>query len=382
MILNRKGIPLFLVILVVFISCQKEEEVIDVTQKTELDNVVDSEFKRLRMPGLACLAVKDDSVVYLGLRGYANKNEKKVFTDQTRMLIASTSKTVTLTAIMQLYEKGLINLDSDINLYLPFHVRNPHYSDYPITVRMLLTHTSSISDGGYMPSIYYLFGYVDYPETLMSFDENYLTSKGKNYSKKNFTENKPGDFFDYSNVGAALIACLVEHVTNTSFNDYCKQNIFEPLGMDKTTWFFNETPKSEIAIPYADNNLNSPSKPFYSYPTYPDGHLITTIDDLSKFMRAFIMNGQYNGFQLLQPQTIDTIMHENISTPGGKQGLIFFNRKNSQFEVWGHDGGDPGVSTEMYIDRNKRVGYIMFNNRTEAYSTVLRNALLLYANQY
>ncbi|NOU48172.1 MAG: serine hydrolase [Bacteroidales bacterium] len=381
MILNWKWIPHLLLILVVFISCQKEE-VVDVTQKTELDRVVDSEFKRLLMPGLACLAVKDDSVVYLGLRGYANRDEKKAFTNQTRMLIASISKTVTMTAIMQLYEKGLVNLDTDINQYLPFQVRNPDYSEYPITVRMLLTHTSSISDAGYMPSIYYLFGYVDYPETLMSFEENYLTLAGSNYTKKNFSNSKPGEVYDYSNVGAALIACLVEHVTNTGFNDYCKQNIFEPLGMDKTAWFFSETPKNEIAIPYADNNITNPSKSFYSYPTYPDGHLITTIEDLSKFMRAFIMDGQYNDFQLLQPQTIDTIMHENISIAAGKQGLIFYEHKIGHFVVWGHDGGDPGVSTELYFDREKRVGYIMFNNRTEAYSTLIGNSLLLHANQY
>jgi CubicO group peptidase (beta-lactamase class C family) len=152
--------------------------------------------------------------------------------------------------------------------------------------------------------------------------------------------------------------------------------------MDKTTWFFSETPKNEVAIPYADNNITNPPKPFYTYPTYPDGHLITTIDDLSIFMRAFIMDGKYNEFQLLQPQTIDTIMHENVSIPGGKQGLIFYQHKIGQFEVWGHDGGDPGVSTEMYFDREKRVGYIMFNNRTSAYSSSLGNALLLYANQY
>ena len=381
MILNWKKAPLLLLILFVFISCEKEE-VVDLTQKIELDKLVDSEYKRLQMPGLACVAVKEDSVVYLGLRGVANRQAKKAFTYQTRMLIASTSKTVTLTAIMQLYDKGLINLDSDINLYLPFKVRNPHYSDYPITVRMLLTHTSSISDAGYMPSIYYLFGYVDYPETLMSFEENYLTSTGKNYTKKNFAENKPGEVSDYSNVGAALIACLVEHVTNINFNDYCKTNIFEPLGMDKTTWFFIETPKNEVAIPYADNNIANPLKPFFTYPTYPDGHLITTIEDLSKFMRAFIMNGKYNDFQLLLPQTIDTILYENISISAGKQGLIFYEHKIGQFDVWGHDGGDPGVSTEMYFDREKRVGYIMFNNRTEAYSSTLGNALLIYANQY
>lgn len=220
MILFWKNLTLSLIILLVFPSCQKEQ-VIDVTQKTELDKVVESEYNRLQMPGLACMAVKNDSVVYISFKGYANRKENIAFSNQTRMLIASTSKTITLTAIMQLYEKGLINLDSDINNYLPFQVRNPHFSDRPITVRMLLTHTSSISDGGYLPSIYYLFGYVDYPETLMSFEENYLTTNGTNYTQHNFSENKPGDVYDYSNVGAALIACIVEHLTGTSFNNYC-----------------------------------------------------------------------------------------------------------------------------------------------------------------
>lgn len=372
---------LFLLIITTFLACQKEE-VVDVTQNSELDKVVNSEFKRLGMPGLACLAVKNDSIVYLGFRGFANREKKIAFSSNTRMVIASVSKTVTMTALMQLYENGLVNLDDDINLYLPFKVRNPKYSETPITVRMLLTHTSSISDAGYLPSLYYLFGYVDYPETLMSFEQNYLTTAGKNYTKKNFSKSKPGDEYDYSNVGAALIACLVEQITNISFNEYCKSAIFEPLGMKSTTWFFSEVAQNELAIPYADNNITNPSKPFYTYPTYPDGHLITTIEDLSKFMIIYLKGGKYNGYQMLQTQTIDTILQEYNRIDAGKQGFIFYQHAIGQFEVWGHDGGDPGISTELYFDREKQVGYIMFNNRTDAYSSVLGNALLLYANQF
>lgn len=373
-----KKLILISLIFSTFFSCKKDE-IVDVTIKSELDKVVDSEFNRLQMPGLACLAVNEDSIVYLNFKGYANKNEKIDFNIHTRMIIASISKTITLTAVMQLYENGQVDLDADINNYLPFSVRNPNFPNDPITLRMLLTHTSSISDGGYSPSLFYLFGYVDYPETLMNFEKNYLTLDGEYFSDKSFSANKPGDVYKYSNVAVSLIACMVEHVTNTNFNDYCKLNIFDPLGMNKTTWFFNETPINEIAIPYADNNITNPSNPFFTYPTYPDGHLITTIEDLSKFMRAFIMDGNFNGTQLLQAQTIDTILHENISILNGKQGLIFFEHKIGQFDVWGHDGGDPGVSTELYFDRINRVGYIMFNNRTDAYSSILGNSLLIYA---
>jgi CubicO group peptidase (beta-lactamase class C family) len=377
--LNRNCLLLLVLIIPAFWACHNDQ-LVDATQKKELELIVDSEFKRLQMPGLACLAVKNDSIVFLGFRGYANVNQKKLFSRETRMVIASTSKTIPLTAIMQLYEKGLVRLDADISQYLPFQVRNPKHPNIPITVRMLLAHTSSISDAGYLPALYYLFGYVDYPQTLMSFEQNYLTTDGINYTENNFSDNKPGEVYNYSNVGAALIACLVEHVAKTSFNQYCKSNIFEPLGMNQTSWFFSETPQNEVAIPYADNNFKNPSKPFFSYPTYPDGHLITTIEDLSKFMRAYIMHGKFNNYQLLQSQTLDTIMTENRSITGGIQGLIFYQHEIGSFNVWGHNGGDPGVSSEMYFDPNERVGYIMFNNRTEAYSSTLAHALLRYAN--
>jgi len=366
----------------IFMSCKKEITV-DLSQKENLEKVIESEFKLYKMPGLAYIAVKGDSVVYEGARGYANLHDKKAFTSQTRMLIASNSKTMAVTSIMQLYEKGMISLDEDINNYLPFKVRNPNFPNDTITVEMLLTHTSSISDNGYYPSVFYLFGYVDYPQSLVNFEKDYLTPEGQYYTKKkSFSKNKPGKTYDYTNVGAALLACLVEQVSGEDYNTYCKTNIFQPLGMTRTTWFFSETPKNEIAIPYTDTNITNPSSPFYSYPTYPDGHLITTVEDLSRFMRAYIMDGTFNNYQLLKSQTVDLILRKYGDITGiGQQGLIFYQHLIGKNEVWGHDGGDPGVSTEMYFCRENKTGYIMFNNRTEAYSEPIGEALLLYANK-
>jgi CubicO group peptidase (beta-lactamase class C family) len=371
-----------IIIFVVFIlflnSCQKEE-LVDLTRKEELDKVIVSTFKQYQMPGLCYLAVKGDSIVLSDGKGYADVKNKIPFTPQTRMVIASISKTIVATSVMQLVENGSIDLNTDINQYLPFSVRNPNYPDEPITTRMLLTHTSSITDGGYV-SGFYLYGYKDYPVSVLEFEKNYLTNSGSYYTSANYSNSKPGSTHKYSNVGAALVACIVQQVSGIDFNEYCKTNIFQPLGMNKTTWYFSETPQNEIAVPYSDlNNLN-PSKPFFSYPTYPDGHLITTTEDLSKFMRAYMMNGTFNGYQLLQPATVDSILSVQ-SNSITYQGLIFVHLTTSQFSVWGHNGGDPGISTEMYFDRNKKVGYIMFTNRGFAYPSSLRNALLQYANQ-
>jgi CubicO group peptidase (beta-lactamase class C family) len=366
-----------LLILFSILSCQKEE-IVDVSQKEELEKVIESEFKRTEMPGMACVAVKNDSIVYIGYWGYANVNDKIEVSPQTRMQVGSVSKTITLTAIMQLYDKGLIDLDADINMYLPFQVRNPQYNNVPITVRMLLTHTSSIADAYPLHALNF-WGYVDFPESQMGFENDYLTSSGKYYTKNNFSKHKPGTNYEYSHVAASLIACLVEYVSDTNFNDYCKTNIFEPLGMNSTTWLYSETPKSEVAIPYANVDITNPPNPYICFPYYPSGNLITTTEDLSKFMRAYIMDGTYNNFKLLKPQTVDSILHENK----GNQGLIFVTNKMGRFKVWGHNGGFPGIAGEMHFDREARVGYILITNRNLIYSKFapIGNALLLYANQ-
>jgi CubicO group peptidase (beta-lactamase class C family) len=371
---------MFISTVLLLFACQTNT-IINVTKSDNLDKIIESEFKRLQMPGLAYVAVKEDSIVYVGAKGYMDKKDKKLFTPQTRMLIASISKTIAVTAIMQLYEGSLVSLDEDINNYLPFNVRNPEFPEDKITVKMLLTHTSSISDDGYLWTVFYFNGYVDYPESMVSFEENYLTKGGKYYSDKSFSKNKPGSNRSYSNIGATLLACIVEHVSGTDYNTYCKNNIFKPLGMRRTTWFFSETPQEEVAIPYADNSITNPANPFFTYPDYADGHLITTIDDLSIFLRAYIMSGNFNNYQLLKPETITLILHTYVPyNSGEEQGLIFYNKQIGNNNVWGHDGDDPGVSTDMFFDTTNKTGYIMFNNRWYGHSETIGNALLLYAN--
>ena len=107
------------------------------------------------IPGVSACVVKGGRVLWHGTYGYADVIDSVSVTDSTIFLLASTSKSVTATAIMQLWEKGLLGLDDDISDYLPFPVRNFHHPNSAITFRMLLAHTSSISYnyGAWMPYI-------------------------------------------------------------------------------------------------------------------------------------------------------------------------------------------------------------------------------------
>ena len=95
---------------------------------------------------MAITLVKDDEITYFKSFGYADIENKEEINEDTIFQIASISKTITGTAAMQLYEKGKLDLDQDINTYLPFKIINPYHPGVPITARMLLTHTSSILD--------------------------------------------------------------------------------------------------------------------------------------------------------------------------------------------------------------------------------------------
>ena len=369
-----------LIILLGFISCTKES-VVDPTDYDTLDRVLESEFTKYRIPGMAYVSLKNDSILIMEAKGYADVAKEKAFTPQTRMNIASISKTIVATAIMQLYEQEKLELDSDINQYLPFQISNPHYPAVPLTIKMLLTHTSSISDKNNVFSLFQMQGFVDYPQALSQFLGDVLTTEGQYYKEDTYTSSEPGTFFEYSNIGASLAGLIVETVSGLEFNEYCKSKIFLPLGMNSSSFLFSETPKEEIAIPYYDVNVTNPDNPFFSYPDYPAGHLITTIEDMSKFLRAYIMDGSFNGYQLLEKATIELMLQPYLLDGPREQGFIWRSGKIGNTTLWRHGGADTGITTNMGFDPITKAGFIVFMNRHSCYPLPAYVSLLKYAQQ-
>jgi CubicO group peptidase (beta-lactamase class C family) len=116
-------------------------------QFKEAENQIAKYLIDSHVPGIAYCVVKGEQMIWSGGAGWANMEEKIPMSIDGIMNIASISKTFTAIAVMQLWEKGLLDLESDVNTYLPFSVRNPHHPDVPITIFQLLTHTSWIPWG-------------------------------------------------------------------------------------------------------------------------------------------------------------------------------------------------------------------------------------------
>ncbi|WP_435354931.1 serine hydrolase domain-containing protein [Emticicia sp. SJ17W-69] len=321
-----------------------------------------SEFSKQGLTSISYCIVKNDKLLYSNALGYANQSNNTLATDATRYLIASVSKTITAVAIMRLVEQNLISLDDDINQFLPYSVRNPNFQNDKITYRMLLSHTSSIIDDFQENFELDCYG-KDCSMTLEQYFNNVFLPKGQFYSSTNFSKYKPSTNEDYSNLGSALLGYLVERITHTSFDEYCKTNIFNPLNMTKTEWRLANTPIAELAIPYSKDIPNQ-NNPHYTFPDYPNGGLRTTVLDLSIFLRMIILNGTFNGTQILSQSSMKTM--KTLQFGSVDQCLSFYFETIGSKRLLGHSGGEKGVTAEMYYDTGTNIGIIIFSNEEDA----------------
>jgi len=333
---------------------------------TALDAYILARMEQYHFPGLSACIIKDDQIIWKGNYGYANIEQKILVTDSTLFYIASVSKTFTGTAVMQLWEQGLFELNDDVNDYLPFNVRNPNHPKVPITFRMLLTHTSGI---------HFVGGLItwgsDSPVELGYYIENYLTPNGVYYQSNNWNTWVPGTQHDYSNVSVALLGYLVEKITNIPFEKYCQDSIFVPLGMTETSWFLDNLDEKKIATPYEYSGGRYSPNPHWGIAEYPSAQIRTGLTQLASFINAYMQGGQIDGKRILNSSTIDsmTTIHNPAIHPS--QGLIWFIPELGIPDIGDriicmHIGGwiSGANSLAAYIlETGEKVGVIILTNR-------------------
>jgi CubicO group peptidase (beta-lactamase class C family) len=339
------------------------------TCKTDLAD----ELQRLDVPGLAAAIIKDGRIVCTATAGMANIEQNRPVTPDTLFLIASVSKTITATALMQLYDQGKFKLDDDINNYLPFRVRIPLSPETPITFRQLLMHASSIKDNlayvncpdsclyGSSPIPFVTRG-ADSPISLADLMKGYLMPGGAYYDEnENFEPEPPGTKVDYSNMGIVLAGYLVEVISGVPFDQYCKDHIFTPLGMNSTSWRLAGIDESKLAMPYDKSWSGYVPFGHYGEPDYPDGMLRTSVNELSQFLIAYMQGGEHNGRKILRSSTVEDMLDRQTSLDRSV-GLAWFNRSVGGRRVWGHDGDDHGAGTKMWLDPDDKIGVILMTN--------------------
>lgn len=352
---------------------------VNVFGQTALDTYINGKMNQYHIPGLSVCVIKNGKLAWLRAYGYANLEQSKPVTRETAFMLASISKTFIATALMQVYENGGFLLDDPVNNYLPFSVINPNCPGDSITFRELLAHTSGISDNWDIINTFYVNG--DSPVLLHDCMENYLVPGGIYYdSSLNFSDHQPGTYYEYCNMAASLAALLVEEITGIPFDKYCEDSIFKPLCMNNTGWLLADFPDTNvIARPYTWYNGNYTDDGLYGYPDYPDGQLRTTAVALGKFMLMNMQYGLFGNKRILDSLTVNEMRSIQFPLVESTQGLIWYTSVYNNDTVWGHNGGDMGVSTDMYFDEQKQTGVIALSN-SEAYLTPIINKLFASAD--
>jgi len=335
----------------------------------QLDSAIQYRMAEFHIPGLSAVIVHGDSIVWKGAYGYSDVAKTVPVADTTVFILASISKTFLSFAVMQLWEHGLLDIDADVNNYLPFSVRNPYYPDSIITTRMILSHVSTIArhDENWMP--YIVYG-ADSPLSLEQFLRDYLVPGGSLYNDENFSSYPPGTYGEYSNFAMSLLGLVVEHVSGKSLEEYCQDSLFKPLGMDETSWFLSNLDTFNIAMPqYYSSGVFEPCG-HQGFPIYPSGQLRTSAVHLARHLSAFMGSGEIDGIRILDSATIEEIKRIQypevvVATTLGF-GLAWFRYYDGRAWVWGHNGALDCGCTNMFCRPDQRTGYIMLYNISAA----------------
>jgi CubicO group peptidase (beta-lactamase class C family) len=293
-------------------------------------------FSESKLPGFcAILITPEKQSCFAG--GFADKPTLP-YTIDTYQPVGSVSKTLIGLALAQLSEEKKIDLDADIDSYLPWSVRNPDFKSVPITLRQLATHTSSIRDRMVAYRKSYVAQGAASPD-LGSYLKSYFSPDGNLFARGNFIRAAPGKTYEYSNIGAALAAYVIEAKLKMPFARYVKLHIFRPIGMQS---------RFEARVTDARLYKKSGAKiPPYRLVTYPDGGLISSCGDLALYLNAIIAAnlGRQSKFdtkvvqRMLAPQFVGrrpAKMPEKITNHG-----LFWEIRGEKI---GHTGSDPGVT--------------------------------------
>ncbi|HET6525109.1 serine hydrolase domain-containing protein [Sphingopyxis sp.] len=341
------------------------------------------------IPGLAIAVVKDRKIVHMRGYGFADLRSHTAMTPDTPMNIASISKPILGIVLLQLRDKGRLDLDADVNGLLPFRVENPHAGGRPITIRQLATHTSGIAD--YYDTADYEPG-MDSPTPLTMYLRSLLSPEGARYDGgAHYLDAKPGTVREYSNLGAGVAGAVAERAGGAPLAALAKDNIFVPLGMANSSWLLADYPAGKLAtryevyqcLPYTSlcastgepkrnyliGKIFRPARtdrrikpyPQFGNPNYPDGGVNASARDLTLLAQSLLAGGKTNGGRLLSPASFGEMLKLQLPPNIDDRQRFFWRDRDG---MTGHAGSDEGVYTSFYFDREQGDAIIVLMNRT------------------
>jgi len=316
-----------------------------------LDGMVPYALKAGDIAGAVVVVVKDGTVLLEKGYGYADVSKKlRMDPEQTMIRIGSTSKLFTWTAVMQLVEKGQLDLDRNINDYLDFTI--PNDFGKPVTLRDLMNHRGGFEEG--------------LKDVLRTNPRGVPSIEAYLKEHKRPMLFAPGEVPAYSNYGATLAGYIVERISKEPYERYIERHILVPLSMTHTSFDQPLPERFAALVSKGYRAASAPPGPYELIVTRPAGSGTTTVADMSRFMLAHLQDGHVGDAQILQADTAKRMRSPSQDAPRGFATMAhgFIQEFHNGRMTIGHDGDSIFFHNEFNLLPVEGVGIeFNFNSR-------------------
>lgn len=337
-------------------------------------------MKQTDAVGLAVAVVKNGNIIYTHSFGAKDLEKNTLLSNNDIFRIASISKSFSATAIMQLIEAKKIALNDDFSKLVGFKVRNPKFPETVITLKMVLSHTSSINDS----QGYFNLDVIN-PEKNKDFEKSY-----NNY--------EPGTGYQYCNLNFNMVGAVIEKISGERFDQYIKKHILDPLGLyagyevdalnaqlfaplyeySAESKKFNPAPSAYAARTEEIKNYTMG----YSTPIFsPTGGMKISATDLAKYMTMHLNQGTYQGKRIISKKSAKLMQTKVSDEEGYGLAIRTIDDLIPGKTMKGHTGSAYGLYSAMFFEPKEKFGIVVITNGCNTgYTKGINNLLLKSIN--
>lgn len=330
-------------------------------QAEKAASAIEEIFQEEKVVGLSVAVIKNNKIIYTHSFGVKNLETGAPLDNENIFRIASISKSFSATSIMQLVEAGKISLEEDVSNLVGFKIRNPKYPETVITLKLLLSHLSSINDS----EGYFSLDYIN-------------PAKNPNWAKC-YNDYEPGKGYQYCNLNFNMVGTIIERTSGERFDQYVKHHVLDPLGL-YGGYCVDSLDKSKFANIYDYNvdsakfilspNAYAPRSEEianytmgYSTPIFsPTGGMKISALDLAKYMTMHMNNGKYKGGRIISKRLSKQMQKALSDQEQYGFALENTNKLIDGVQLVGHTGSAYGLYSAMYFNPKKKFGFVVISN--------------------
>jgi D-alanyl-D-alanine carboxypeptidase len=364
----------------------------------DLEAYVNDLVQICRPPALSLAVIKEGQIVYEKSFGLADGPKNIVATPDTVFQWMSMTKMITAVAILQLHEKGALNIEDPVVKHLPFFkVQYPSVGSEEVTIRHLLNHSSGLANPPGMLGLMHMDG-EPYPDQIGLVEQLLVENRKLKF--------EPGSRGTYTNLGYTVLGAIVESISGKQLSEHVVENIFRPLKMDNTNHDYTDAMRLSAAVGSQPNgSILSAMLPIaiddpdvliretvngrmWFKRASPDfagaAGLNGPVGDVARFVMAFLNGGELDGERILSTQSVAMMSQEgHVAAKGGPASFYKGVRHGLGWWIWPdgdrrrimHSGDGPGFSNIMQLYSEEGLGVIVMGNEW-AYGVAFRGTAI------